>query len=68
MLKWVPPVLTLHNHGHLLHNFSVPEQSIDDIPPGQTVAVKVPVADNRCLSFCMCHRDACQQAALLPRA
>ncbi|TAN31720.1 hypothetical protein EPN29_10910 [bacterium] len=59
--------LTLHNRGHLLHNFSVPEQSIDvDIPPGQTVKVEVTVAGKPVHFFCKYHRDAGQQGALLP--
>ena len=59
--------LTLHNRGHLLHNFSVPEQNIDvDIPSGQTVTVKVTVAGKPVHFFCKYHRDAGQQGALLP--
>ena len=61
--------LTLHNRGHLLHNFSVPEQNIDvDIPPGDTVTVKVAVAGKPVHFFCKYHRDAGQQGALLPLA
>ena len=59
--------LTLHNRGHLLHNFSVPEQNIDvDIPPGATVTVQVSVAGKPVHFFCKYHRDAGQQGALLP--
>jgi len=59
--------LTLHNRGHLLHNFSVTEQNIDvDIPPGATVTVKVTVAGKPVHFFCKYHRDSGQQGALLP--
>jgi len=59
--------LTLHDRGHLLHNFSVPEQNIDvDIPAGQTVTVKVAVAGKPVPFFCKYHRDAGQQGAVLP--
>ena len=62
-------VLTLHNRGRLLHNFSVPEQNIDvDISPGQTVTVKVSVAGKPVCCFCKYHRDAGQKCALLPSA
>ncbi|MHB8588404.1 MAG: cupredoxin domain-containing protein [Candidatus Dormibacteraceae bacterium] len=61
--------LTLHNRGHLLHNFSVTEQNIDvDIQPGATVTVKVTVAGKPVHFFCKYHRDAGQQGALLPTA
>ena len=61
--------LTLHNRGHLLHNFSVPEQNIDvDIPSGATVTVKVTVAGKPVHFFCKYHRDVGQQGALLPPA
>ena len=59
--------LTLHNSGRLLHNFSVPDQSIDvDIPSGQTVTVKVTVSQKTVGCFCKYHRDAGQKCALLP--
>ena len=59
--------MTLHNRGHLLHNFSVTEQNIDiDIAPGATVNVKVNVAGKPVHFFCKYHRDAGQQGALLP--
>ena len=61
--------LTLRNDGRLLHNFSVPEQSIDiDIPAGQTVTVKVAVAGKPVGCFCKYHRDAGQKCAVLPAA
>ena len=61
--------LTLHNQGRLLHNFSVPGQNIDvDIPPGETVVVKVTVAGRPVGCFCKYHRDAGQKCALLPSA
>lgn len=62
-------MLTLHNRGRLLHNFSVPEQDIDtDVPPGATVTVKVAVAGRPVGCFCKYHRDAGQKCALLPAA
>ena len=61
--------LTLHNRGHLLHNFSVPEQHIDvDIAPDQTVTVQVTVNGKPVHFFCKYHRDVGQQGALLPPA
>ena len=61
--------LTLHNRGHLLHNFSVLEQNIDvDIASGATVTVKVTVAGKPVHFFCKYHRDVGQQGALLPPA
>ncbi len=61
--------LTIHNGGRLLHNFSVPEQDIDvDIPPGETVTLKVVVAGKPVTCFCKYHRDAGQKCALLPPA
>ena len=60
--------LTLRNRGHILHNFTVPEQNIDvDIPAGETVTVKVTVAGKPVHFFCKYHRDAGQQGALLPQ-
>ena len=62
-------ILTLHNRGRLLHNFSVPEQNIDvDIPSGATVTVKVAVAEKTVGCFCKYHRDAGQKCAVLPTA
>ncbi len=61
--------LTLHNGGRLLHNFSVPEQSIDvDIPAGETVTVKVAVSGKPISCFCKYHRDVGHKCALLPSA
>ena len=60
--------LTLRNRGHILHNFTVPEQNIDvDIPTGGTVTVTVTVAGKPVHFFCKYHRDAGQQGALLPQ-
>lgn len=59
--------LVIHNSGRILHNFSVISQNIDtDIPPGQTVTVKVSVSDKPVPFFCKYHRDAGQQGVLLP--
>jgi plastocyanin len=59
--------VTVHNGGSLLHNFSVPDQSIDhDVQPGQTITVQVKVGTTPVTYFCKYHRFSGMAGALLP--
>jgi plastocyanin len=62
--------ITLHvkNTGALLHNFSVPSQSIDvDIPPGQTITVTLKVGSGDLHYFCKYHRTVGMLGAVIPQ-
>jgi plastocyanin len=60
--------LRVHNGGQQLHNLSVPGQGIDtDVPPGQTIAVKVTLGGKPLPYFCKYHRTSGMWGWLLPQ-
>lgn len=59
--------VALANTGQALHNFSVPDQGIDnDVAPGQTVTVSVTVGSGPLRFFCKYHRTSGMVGALVP--
>ncbi len=59
--------VTVHNAGQQLHNFSVPDQGIDeDVAAGGTVTVEVEVGSSPVQYFCKFHRTSGMVGALLP--
>jgi len=59
--------LTVKNTGKLLHNVSVPAQSIDvDVAAGQTITVKITVGAEPISYFCKYHRTSGMLGAIVP--
>jgi plastocyanin len=58
--------LSIHNTTDTTHNFSLPQQQIDqDVPPGQTVQVSVTLpASGELVFFCRFHRSRGMLGAL----
>ena len=58
--------VTVRNSGRILHNISVPAQSIDaDVEPGQSVTVQVKVGSTTVPLLCKYHRTAGMVGALV---
>ena len=58
--------ITVHNTGTTIHNFSLPQQQIDqDVPPGRTAKVTVTFpANGEIVFFCKYHRSMGMLGAL----
>jgi plastocyanin len=60
--------VTVKNMGQAEHNFSVPSANVsDDLTPGQSVTVTVPVSGQALLFFCRFHRSLGMQGAFFTK-
>jgi len=60
--------VTVKNVGQAEHNFSVPSANVsDDLTPGQSVTVTVPVTGQALLFFCRFHRSLGMQGAFFTK-